>query len=115
MWGHCTAWSAPGPGVGTYCNREVWGMCTIIIISSFSHLVRTVSSDFGPKCILPYYVMVLYQKYSLMHQDHNHARISWISLSYVEIFKIKAIEVLIFLYAYLPWNNGTILECMHQH
>ena len=37
-------------------------------------------SDFGPKCILHYYVMVLYKKYSLMHEDHNHARISWISV-----------------------------------
>ncbi len=42
--------------------------------------------------------MILYLKYSLMHQDHSRARISLISLSYVEIFKIKASEVLIFLY-----------------
>ena len=33
-----------------------------------------------------------------MHQDHSYARINSISLSRVEIFEIKAIEVLIFLY-----------------
>ena len=51
--------------------------------------------DFGPKIIFQYYVLFLYQKYSLMHQDYSCERISSICLSYVEIFKIKAIEVLI--------------------
>ena len=36
----------------------------------------------------------LHQKYSLMHQDYSRA-ISSVSLSYIEVFKIKAIKVLI--------------------
>ena len=54
-----------------------------------------ISRDFGPKIIFQYYVLFLYQKYSLMYQDYSCARISSISLSYVDIFKIKAIKVLI--------------------
>ena len=50
---------------------------------------RFLSRDFGPKIIFQCYVLFLYQKYSVMHQDYSRARISSISLSYMEIFKIK--------------------------
>ena len=58
-------------------------------------IIIMLQYNFRPKIIFQCYIMFLYQKYSLMHQDYSRARISSISLSYVEIFKIKAIEVLI--------------------
>ena len=60
--------------------------------------VLYMDSHFRPKMIFHYYIMILHQRWSLMHQDYSGTTISSISCSWAEIFKIKVIEVLVFLY-----------------
>ena len=97
------------------CTKDVdknWNINLIYYQCNFGHAWTehypvTFISDFGPKITFHYYVMFLHQKYSLMHQDYSHTSVS---LSYMEIFKIKAIKVLIYSTENCHRINGTIMN-----